>query len=221
MAKKLSKVVPRNEDVSLNSAARAAARNLAATEALSDKTDGQLEADYMETTRKALVTDPALTEAALAFAREDAASEATRLVDLAALVQSLCDDLGDSGLEVAYLGPEKIPYPCRPVALKRALVNLIQNAVAYGERARVSPEPGAETLRILVEDDGPGIPEADLERVFEPFLRLEASRSRETGGVGLGLAIARSILRGHGGDITLENRSGGGLRAIVPLPLGG
>ncbi|MEM7223056.1 MAG: ATP-binding protein [Pseudomonadota bacterium] len=161
-----------------------------------------------------------MTEAALAFAREDAAREETRLVDLAALIQSLCDDLGDAGHDVTYAGPDKAPVPCRPISLKRALANLIQNAVAYGERARVRLEGDQDALRIIVEDDGPGIPEADLERVFEPFLRLETSRSRETGGVGLGLAIARSILRSHGGDVTLENRPEGGLRATARLPMG-
>lgn len=80
-------------------------------------------------------------------------------------------------------------------------------------------ERSAEFARVIVEDEGPGIPDADLERVFEPFTRLEASRSRETGGVGLGLSIARSILRAHGGDVTLENRPEGGLRATATLPV--
>jgi signal transduction histidine kinase len=105
---------------------------------------------------------------------------------------------------------------CRPVGLKRALRNLIENAVAYGHRARVALEETPDGFAILVDDDGPGIPEQDHERVFGPFVRLEESRSRETGGIGIGMAIARSIIRAHGGDITLENR----LRATVRLPKG-
>lgn len=166
-----------------------------------------------------------MAEETLAFAREDATREDTRTVDLSALLGSLCDDLADLGLEVTCQEAPRRPLPCRPTALKRALRNLIENAVAYGQRARVSLESEAETVRVLIEDDGPGIPEADFERVFEPFVRREESRSRETGGVGLGLAIARSIVRAHGGDIALANRAagegtGGGLRVTVSLPGG-
>ena len=162
-----------------------------------------------------------MAEATLAFLREDVAREDSRQVDLTALIQSLCDDLADAGREVAFAGAGRTPYLCRPVALKRALANLIENAVAYGERARVALEDTAAELRILVDDDGPGIPPERMEEIFEPFVRLEDSRNRETGGVGLGLAIARSIARGHGGDVTLENRPGGGLRATLRMPKAG
>ncbi len=104
------------------------------------------------------------------------------------------------------------------MALRRALRNLIENAVRYGTRCRVRIEGDRHEVRILVEDDGPGIPEAEQERVFEPFVRLEGSRSSQTGGIGLGLAIARSIVRAHGGDIRLANRPGGGLAVTVALP---
>jgi signal transduction histidine kinase len=159
-----------------------------------------------------------MIEATLAFAREEAAAEDTRTVDLAALVESVAADLVDLGQEVSFSGPERLPYACRPIGLKRAVRNLIENAVAYGARARVSLEPGAGALRIVIDDDGPGIPAADFERVFAPFVRLEESRSRETGGIGLGMAIARSIVRGHGGDIELANRAEGGLRVVIRLP---
>lgn len=162
-----------------------------------------------------------MTEATLAFAREDAAREETRAVDLSALVQSLCDDLAELGMDVAFAGAERAPLSCRPVGLKRALRNMIENAVAYGHRARVALQDSPDEFRILIDDDGPGIPEADRERVFGPFVRLEESRSRETGGIGIGMAIARSILRAHGGDITLANRDGGGLRAVLRLPKDG
>ena len=104
------------------------------------------------------------------------------------------------------------------MALRRAIGNLVENAVAYGERARVGLAAGAGRVDVVVDDDGPGIPAEAAARVFEPFVRLEGSRSRDTGGVGLGLAIARSVARSHGGDVLLENRPEGGLRAILRLP---
>ena len=159
-----------------------------------------------------------MTEATIAFARDEAAREDTRMVDLTALLDSLCDDLAELGMDVAFAGPGKTPVACRPVSLKRAVRNLIENAVAYGRRARVALEESAGEFAIVIDDDGPGIPDEDLERVFGPFVRLEESRSRKTGGIGLGMAIARSIARGHGGDITLENRPEGGLRATIRLP---
>jgi signal transduction histidine kinase len=121
-------------------------------------------------------------------------------------------------MDVAFAGADKTPYPCRPLSLKRAVRNLVENAVAYGQRARVALERTGDAFEIVIDDHGPGIAEADFERVFAPFVRLEESRSQETGGIGLGMAIARSIARGHGGDITLANRPGGGLRATIHLP---
>ena len=159
-----------------------------------------------------------MTEATLAFAREEARREDTRTVDLAALVDSLCEDLRDLAMDVSYSGPPTQLYPCRSMSLKRAVRNLIENAVTYGERARVTLARDDQEVRIVIDDAGPGIPEADFERVFAPFVRLEESRSQETGGIGLGMAIARSIVRGHGGDITLANRPEGGLRVTIHLP---
>jgi signal transduction histidine kinase len=159
-----------------------------------------------------------MTEATLAFAREEGTREETRLVDLSALVESLCDDLAEIGMEVSFAGAERAQLSCRPVGLRRALRNILENAVAYGHRARVSLEETPHEYAIIVDDDGPGIPEEDRERVFGPFVRLEESRSRDTGGIGIGMAIARSIMRAHGGYITLENRPGGALRATLHLP---
>ncbi|PST20657.1 HAMP domain-containing protein [Mesorhizobium plurifarium] len=158
-----------------------------------------------------------MTEAALAFAREEAVTETTRAVDLTALIESLCDDLADLGEDVTFVDSPKIPYSCRPDALRRAVRNLIENAVRYGGEARVQVAETQSSIQILVEDKGPGIAEGDLERVFEPFFRLETSRNRETGGAGLGLSIARATARHHGGDITLL-RLDRGLRAIITLP---
>lgn len=160
----------------------------------------------------------AMTEAALAFSKGEATTEAARNIDLAALLESLCDDLTAIGLEASFEDGERLPWRCRPDSLRRALRNVIENAVRYGERARVKLERAAGALHILVDDDGPGVPEADFEKIFAPFVRLESSRNRDTGGVGLGLAIARSIVRSHGGDITLSNLEQGGLRVTIALP---
>jgi signal transduction histidine kinase len=160
----------------------------------------------------------AMTEATLAFAREEAAGEPTRVIDLAALTESVCSDLADLGWDVTFAESGKVPYRCRPAAIRRALRNLIENAVRYGGCARVSLALAKDSFEIAIEDNGPGIPEEEFERVFAPFFRLEGSRSRTTGGVGLGLSIARTIVRGHGGDIELVNLRGRGLRAVIRLP---
>lgn len=177
--------------------------------------------DDEETRAKILATLDEMqrtTEATLAFAREEATREDTRTVDLAALVESLCDDLADLDMDVRFAGARKTPYACRPVALRRALRNILENAVAYGRRARVALHGTTDAFEITVDDDGPGIPEDEFERVFAPFVRLEESRSPETGGIGLGMAIARTIVRGHGGEIHLANRPDGGLRVTIRLP---
>ncbi|MGO1068900.1 ATP-binding protein [Lysobacter sp. CA199] len=159
-----------------------------------------------------------MIESTLSFASEQATGETARLVDVAALAESICHDLTELGREVVFEETERVPYRCRPSALRRAIGNLVENAIRYGGRARIRVTAGVDGVRIVVEDDGPGIPDDDMERVFMPFIRLEASRSRETGGAGLGLAIARTIARSHGGDVILENRTGGGLRATIRLP---
>jgi signal transduction histidine kinase len=159
-----------------------------------------------------------MTEAALAFAREEATAESTRTVDLSALVESLCDDLAELGQSVTFIDGPTINYRCRPDALRRAIRNLIENAVRYGERARARLARTAESIDIIVDDDGPGIPDGAIEQVFAPFFRIENSRNRETGGAGLGLSIARAIARHHGGDVLLTNGSKG-LQATISLPL--
>lgn len=154
----------------------------------------------------------------LSFAREDALQETNRVVDVGALLASLCDDLTDAGLDVTCSPPPKVPYPCRPLALKRVFLNLIQNAVKYGARARVAMTVDEKSIILTIDDDGPGIPDEELARVFAPFYRVEGSRCPETGGVGLGLSVAATIVHAHGGEIILANRPGGGLRAEVHLP---
>lgn len=160
----------------------------------------------------------AMTEGALDFIREEGRSDPGRPTDLLALVESTVVDFAETGRPAEFRGGLAVTLSCRPAALRRALRNLIENAIAYGGTATVGLEADEVEVRIVVEDAGPGIPPADLERVFDPFVRLEASRNRNTGGVGLGLAIARSIGRQHGGDVTLAARPGGGLRAVIHLP---
>ena len=165
----------------------------------------------------------AMVNATLAFARDDAAAEPSVALDLAALCRTVVDEASDAHPELpadalAYDGPDRLTVRGRSVALKRALANLVSNAVAYGGAARVALATPPGAIRLTVDDDGPGIPEESREAVFQPFRRLETSRNRETGGVGLGLPIVRNIVRAHGGDVLLRNRPGGGLRAEVTLP---
>jgi len=159
-----------------------------------------------------------MTEATMAFAREDATREETRVVDLSSLVESIILDQQDLGNDVIFDKPAPLSYRCRPFSLKRAIRNLIENAIRYGDSATIQVESFPDRISIIIEDSGPGIPEENHDRMFQPFVRMEESRSQETGGIGLGLSIARTIIRAHGGDITLSNRAAGGLRVQVDLP---
>jgi signal transduction histidine kinase len=160
----------------------------------------------------------AMIGATLSFARDEASAEPWRRTDVSALLASVVDDMADAGRPVTMTPAEPIVLSCQPVALRRAVTNLIDNAVKYGGVARAAITADAAGVGIEIDDDGPGIPEAEQLRVLEPYHRLEASRSRETGGTGLGLAIALSVVQAHGGDIALTNRPGGGLRARLILP---
>lgn len=176
--------------------------------------EGEAKTRMLETLDELRVT----VEATLAFTREEVGEEAVK-ADLSTLVESVCDDFADVGQPVLFSPSPRLPLVCRTNSIRRAVRNLVENAVAYGGIARVSMIRRGEEVEITVADDGCGIPEAEMEHVFEPFVRLEGSRNRRTGGVGLGLSIARSVIRGHGGDIRLRNRPGGGLDAIITLPL--
>ena len=159
-----------------------------------------------------------LAEATLDFIR-GSTTEQHRRYDLATLLDSLCGDLQEMGLEVHFEESPRCVLQGQPEAVKRALRNLIENAVNYGEQAEVMLETRESEAVVTIVDQGPGIPEAERERVFEPFYRLEQSRNRETGGAGLGLAIARTLIRGMGGDIRLGAGPGGqGLQVSVTLP---
>lgn len=156
----------------------------------------------------------------LSLARLGRPSEAETRVDLPALVDSVIEDFRDLGADVTLEDSDRIAVPMRQNLMKRALRNLIENAVKYGDRARVRIARSDGGVVVEIDDEGPGIAADNIERMFEPFTRLDASRSRETGGVGLGLALARAIVSGHGGRLTLANREGGGLRATLWLPVG-
>ncbi len=162
----------------------------------------------------------AMVEATLDYLRGLRDNEAIQPIEIEALLASLVADEQALGRAVSLGEVRAAHYPGRLSALKRAVANLVDNAVKYGQVAQLSVIDTPTELRILVEDRGPGIAEVDLERVVEPYVRLETSRSRATGGVGLGLAIARDAARLHGGDLRLDNRSGGGLRAVLILPRG-
>jgi signal transduction histidine kinase len=159
-----------------------------------------------------------LTESTLALARDESFTEKSDIIDVSALTGNICDDLQDAGIDVTLDALPGINLMCRPHSLRRAIRNLAENGAKYGERSRIRLENDHESVRIIVDDDGPGIPEEKIEQAFQPFVRLEGSRSRATGGSGLGLAITRSIVRNHGGEIVLMNRPGGGLRATITLP---
>jgi signal transduction histidine kinase len=156
--------------------------------------------------------------ATLDFLRGLESGETVQPVDVMALIESVQADMAEMGGRVTIEGAARTPFPGRPQALKRCLANLLENAVKYGKSARAIVEDGDACLEIRIQDEGPGLPPAELEKVFEPFYRVEGSRSRETGGTGLGLAIARSVAEAHGGQLTVRNRDGGGLEARLVLP---
>ncbi len=157
----------------------------------------------------------------LAYLQGEADKEEPQLTDVGALLATLCDAAADAGQQVSLEGPAHFDMLCRPVALRRAVSNLIGNAVSYGGSASVRLAVGSGALHVSVEDSGPGIPEKDLGRVFEPFHRLEGSRNRSSGGVGLGLTIARQAVEDQEGTLTLANLPGSGLRALIRLPIVG
>jgi len=159
-----------------------------------------------------------MVASALDFLRGIENAESQRPVDVMALLESLQADLRETGGAMSIEGRALQPYNGRPQALKRCLGNLVENAVNYGRKANVIIDDSPGRIEIRIQDEGPGLPDEDLARVFEPFYRVEASRNRETGGTGLGLTIARSVAEAHGGTLTLRNRPQGGLEAVLTLP---
>ncbi|WP_424812029.1 ATP-binding protein [Roseococcus sp. YIM B11640] len=160
----------------------------------------------------------AMIETTLDYLRGAHESEAQRATDLASILQTISDEAADAGHDVAYEGPSSLVLQLRPVTMRRAVSNLVNNGIAYGETVQISLREDRGGVRIEVADSGPGLPEAELERAFEPFRRIEESRNRATGGVGLGLTIARRAVEAEGGSLHLANRPSGGLSAHLFLP---
>jgi signal transduction histidine kinase len=159
-----------------------------------------------------------MVDGALDYLRGAARDEAAKPVDVTALLESLQADMRVLGSEVTIEGAAAKPLRAKPQALKRCVWNLLDNAVKYGARARIAVDDDERRLRIRVLDEGPGIPAAEMDKVFEPFYRVESSRNRATGGTGLGLSIAKGIAEDHGGSLDLSNRAEGGLEATLILP---
>ena len=161
----------------------------------------------------------AMIAATLTFVRDAQADPQRTRLELSSLLESVVDDMAETGADVAVEKAEKVVIDADSLALRRLITNLIENAIKYGARARCTLSVHDRLAEIDIEDDGPGVPAPELNRVFDPFYRREPSRNRQTGGIGLGLSVARSIARAHGGDVALQNRPHGGLRAKVTLPV--
>ena len=176
-----------------------------------------------EPLRRKMATDldemEQMIAATMAFVRDTAQPAQRRRLELSSLVEAVADEMAETGLDVHAEPGRPVVVDGDPVALRRLVANLIENAVKFGARARARVYADDLSAVVEIDDDGPGVPEAQREQVFEPFHRGEPSRSRQTGGAGLGLAVVRSIARAHGGDAQLENRAEGGLRARARLPI--
>lgn len=156
----------------------------------------------------------------LAFAHEEIKSEEKTPIDLVSLLGAICDDAIDMGHDVTLFTTEhRIRFMGRSITLKRAFTNIINNAIRYAGSTVIHLIKRKKFIFVKIEDNGPGIPKADLEKVFEPFYRSEHSRSRDTGGVGLGLSVTRDIILAHQGRIYLKNKKSGGLKVFIQLPV--
>jgi len=175
-----------------------------------------------EEVRKKMLADltdmESMVNATLDFMRGSESKEPSQRLDLLALLESIQADAGEAGQIVRIHSQSLQPYLGRPLALKRCLVNLIENALRYGGEANIELSEAGQDVLIKICDKGPGIADELLDKVFDPFFRLETSRAKHSGGTGLGLGIARNIARAHGGDLTLKNKVEGGLCAYLHLP---
>lgn len=182
--------------------------------------DGSNDADLRVSSERDIAEMEEMIASVLAYLGGDEDSEASMRVDLAVLVATLVDDMTDHGHRIRYEGPDHLVAMLRPNAFKRAVGNLIENAIHYGEDVRVGLTSDPERIILRVEDNGPGIPAESIADVLQPFVRLDAARSRNTKGLGLGLAIVSRMVEREAGMLTLTNRAEGGLRAEIALPRG-
>jgi signal transduction histidine kinase len=160
-----------------------------------------------------------MLDSTLAFARDDASKEKKTRVDITSLVQSICDDAMDTGASINCALQAQLAFECKPVAIRRMITNIVDNAIKYGGKTDISLNQADQSIELRISDRGPGIAIEEREKVFSPFYRIEKSRNRETGGTGLGLTVARTIARAHGGDIRLDQSDNEGLVVIITLPL--
>lgn len=160
-----------------------------------------------------------MLDSTLAFAKDDSKQEKRSRINLTSLLQTICDDKIDAGANIECDLQLNVEINCGPVALKRAIHNIIDNALRYGVNAHVSLCADTHQVSISIKDHGPGIPEHEQQKVLMPFYRIEKSRNKHTGGTGLGLTVAQTIISAHGGKISFENIEEGGLQVIVTLPL--
>jgi len=160
----------------------------------------------------------AMVEGFLSFAR-DQSEEETAQADVGALINAVADEANRNGGNIIVKRAEHIEMPLRASAFKRCLTNLTDNAGRYAEHTEIRLTKSGDIVEIVVDDDGPGIPEGEREEVFQPFVRLDRSRNFDTGGTGLGLSIARDVVRSHGGEIELSTSPMGGLRVTIQLPV--
>lgn len=176
------------------------------------------ESDETASLRSDVAEMEKMVDGYLAFARGQD-SEAAVVTDLPELLGEVASEARRQGSEVELVTAGEMAVPIRPNAFKRCITNLVDNARRHGGRVTIRAERNGDAVEIVVDDNGPGIPEAEREEVFKPFYRLDASRNPDTGGSGLGLSIARDVARSHGGDITLSDAPTGGLRALLRLPV--
>jgi signal transduction histidine kinase len=182
------------------------------------RAESVVDGDSREAIDRDLGEMEAMVASLMAFLGGDADPETPVLTDVAVLCATLVDDLEDRGLDGYYRGPDHCEMVVRPSSLKRALTNLVDNALHYAGSATLVVAPGSDAVAFTVEDDGPGIPEEQLKRVLDPFVRLDSARPRDTVGFGLGLPIVARIVEAEGGTLTLANRASGGLAATIRLP---
>lgn len=183
------------------------------------RTEAIASADTREAIGRDISEMEAMIASLLAFLSGDSDPEKPSALDLAVLCATLVDDAADRGHDATYVGPDHFELRLRRLAMKRALTNLVDNALKYGRCATVELLPGDGIVTIRVTDEGPGVPEEELAHVLEPFVRLDPARGRDTIGFGLGLPIAVQAIKAEGGTLTLTNRADGGLVATVVLPI--